>query len=71
MQRYDLKEMALKKYGSCIRFSQEMEWNKRKGWRILNGEQELTLCDIKRIAERMELSDEAIVALFFGTMFTE
>ena len=66
-----LKGIALSKYGSCTRFANEMGWNRSKASRILNGKQSPNMQDIKQLTDKMEIPKDAIVPIFFGTMFTE
>ena len=70
MVMYNLKGMAISKYGSCVKFADAMGWNRNKADRILNGKQDPSLRDIKIMCDKMEIPKDAIVPLFFGTMFT-
>jgi len=65
-----LKGLVISKYGSCVKFARHMEWNRNKAARIINGQQEPTLDDIKDMANKQAIPKEMIVPLFFGTMFT-
>ena len=71
MELVTLKGIAVSKYGSCLGFARAMGWNRSKADRILNGKQDPTLKDIKAMAEIMEMPNDAIVPVFFGTMFTK
>ena len=71
MQMITLKGVALSRYGSCVNFAKAMGWNRNKADRILNGRQDPSLKDIKRITERMALPADVILPIFFGTMFTK
>lgn len=71
MELVTLKGMAISQFGSCTNFARAMEWNRSKAARILNGEQDPTLKDIDRIVKKMEIPQEYVVPIFFGTMFTK
>ena len=71
MQVLSLKGVALSQYGSCTAFAKAMGWERNKASRILNGRQDPSLKDIEHMIQRMELPNDTIVPLFFGTMFTK
>ena len=71
MEVLNLKGVAISKYGSCVKFAAAMGWNRNKADRILNGRQDPSLRDIEHMIRYMNLPNDLIVPLFFGTMFTK
>lgn len=71
MEYYNLKGLALSRYGSCTKFAAAMGWNRGKAERILNEKQDPAIKDIRHMVKRMDLPDDVAVPLFFGTMFTK
>lgn len=71
MEVLTLKGIAISKYGSCVKFADAMNWNRNKADRILNGKQDPSLKDIGHMVQRMDLPNDLIIPLFFGTMFTK
>jgi len=65
-----LCRIALLRYGTKAKFAEAMGWDKSKAGRILNGKQDPSLRDIKTMSERMNLPNDILVCIFFGSLFT-
>ena len=65
-----LCQIALLRYGTKAKFAEAMGWDKSKAGRIFNGKQDPSLRDIKTMSERMNLPNDILVCIFFGSLFT-
>ena len=66
-----LRGLVLSKYKSISAFASAMGWHRGKATRIINGIQEPNTKEMVLLAEKLEMSQDEFMYIFFDCVFTK
>ena len=65
-----LRGLVFSKYPSISAFADAIKWSRGKASRIVNGTQQPTKGDMEALISLLEIPQQSVAPVFFGTMFT-
>lgn len=65
-----LRGLVFSKYPSISTFAKAIGWSRGKASRIANGTQQPSRDDMEALIKLLEIPQQSVAPVFFGTMFT-